>query len=77
MSSEKSFYVVLEPNRTIYVDTDDQGVALKVAVRVRYLMGEIRGVGFSPTPTIERQMIDPNLLKDPQEYEGVKYWLAP
>jgi hypothetical protein len=59
MSEEKSFYLALEPNRTIYVDTDDQAVALKIAIHVRHISGEISGVGFSRLPTMERSMFDP------------------
>jgi hypothetical protein len=77
MAEDRPYSRVQEPNRTIYVDTDDRAIALKVAIHVRRLSGEIVGATFASPPKIDRMMLDPNLLKHPQEYEGTKYWVVP
>jgi hypothetical protein len=76
MSAEGSFSVIVEPIRTVYVDTDDEAVALKIAMHVRQFAGEVVGVASTEPPKIERRMADPNLLDTPQEYEGTKYWVV-
>ena len=60
----------------MYVDTNDEAVALKVAMHVRQLAGEVVGVTYTEPPKIERRMADPNSLNTPQQYEGTKYWVV-
>jgi hypothetical protein len=73
MTAENSSYVGREPSRTVYVDTDDQAVALHVVVRVRQLSGEITRPTSTAPPKIDKRIANPNLLKNRREFEGLKF----
>jgi hypothetical protein len=76
MSAEKTFSVVVEPIRTVYVDSNDETVALRIAMHVQQLAGEVVGVAHAEPPNIERRTVDPDSLDTPQEFEGTKYWVV-
>jgi hypothetical protein len=74
MPAEKSLYAVHEPDRIIYVDTDDQSVALKVA----QLSGETHKMGYAAPPRrFAQETVNPQSLGRSQEHEGTKYWVVP
>jgi hypothetical protein len=74
MPAEKSLYAVHEPDRIIYVDTDDQSVALKVA----QLSGDTHKMGYAAPPRrFAQETVNPQSLGRSQEHEGTKYWVVP
>jgi hypothetical protein len=75
MSAEKSFYVVREPEWTVVVDTDKEFDGRLVALEVREQKGVFTEPEFISPPNPAREMIDPNSLKDPQDYQGTNYWI--
>ena len=77
MAAKKSFYVVREPEWTVVVDTDKEFDARLVALEVRMQKGEFTKAEFIAPPKPVREMLDPHLLKDPQEYQGTRYWIIP
>jgi hypothetical protein len=46
-----------------------------VALEVRTQKGEFSKPEFISPPNPVREMIDPHLLGDPQEYQGTRYWV--
>ena len=77
MSATKSFYVVREPEWTVVVDTDKEFDARLVALEVRQQKKEFTKPEFMSPPKPVREMIDLNLLGDPQDYQGTNYWVIP
>jgi hypothetical protein len=75
MSAERAFYVFRELNWTVIVDTDNETAAVFTAAeanRQRGFCTEMESVN-PVSPVCE--MRDPDLLGDPQEYRGIKYWI--
>ena len=77
MSAEKPFYVVREPEWTVVVDTDKEFDARLVALEVREQKRVFTEPEFISPPNPVREMIDPHLLGDPQEYQRTRYWIIP
>jgi len=75
MSAEKSFYVVREPDWTVVVDTNKEFDARLVASQVREQKGVFTEPEFMAPPQPIREMMDPNSLKDAQDYQGTRYWV--
>jgi len=75
MSAEKSFYVVREPEWTVVVDTNKEFNARLVASEVREQKGVFTEPEFMVPPQPVREMLDPNSLKDAQDYQGTRYWV--
>jgi hypothetical protein len=71
----KTFYVIRELEWTVVVDTANESIANFVALAVREEKGGFTEPGSIPQPEAVREMIDPHILGDPQEYEGTKYWV--
>jgi hypothetical protein len=77
MLAEKPFYVVREPEWTVVVDTDKEFDARLVALEVREQERVFTEPEFISPPNPVRELIDPHLLGDPQEYQGTRYWIIP
>lgn len=77
MSAGKSFYVIREPAWTVVVDTDKEFDARLVALEVRAQKGEFTKPEFMSPPKPVRERIHPHLLGDPQDYQGIRYWVIP
>ena len=73
--AEKTFYVVRELEWTVVVDTDNESVAIFVALTVREQRGGFTEPRSIPQPKPIREIIDPHILGDPQEYQGTRYWV--
>jgi hypothetical protein len=71
----KTFYVIRELEWTVVVDTDNESVANFVALAVREEKGGFTEPGTITQPKAVRETMDPDILGDPQEYEGTKYWV--
>jgi hypothetical protein len=71
MSSERSFIRIAEEKRTIWVDSNDEEIALDIWKLVRQEAGET----IDNPPTIQQTPMELNLLKDAQYYKGVMYWV--
>jgi hypothetical protein len=75
MSAEKAFYVVRELEWTVVVDTDEESVAISVALAVRDQKGGFTELESIPQAKPVREMMDPGMLGNPQEYQGTRHWV--
>ena len=76
MSEEKAFYVIREVEWTVIVDTDNESVANFVALAVREQKGGFTEPASIAQPKPVRETMNPDLLRNPQEYEGTRYWVT-
>jgi hypothetical protein len=68
-------FIARDPKRIVYVDTDDVALALKIAMSVKArLSGQIEPSWGNPT--LIREMVDISLFKNPQDYQGTRYWVV-
>jgi hypothetical protein len=75
LARRKAFYVIREVEWTVIVDTDNESVANFVALAVREEKGGFTEPGSFFQPKAVRETMDPQILGDPQEYEGTKFWV--
>ena len=75
MSSERSFIRIAEEERTIWVDSNDEEIALDIWKLVRQEPGET----MDSPPAIQHEPMDLNLLEHAQYYKHgdkeVTYWV--
>jgi hypothetical protein len=77
MSAGKSFYVIREPEWTVVVDTDKEFDARLVALEVREQKREFTKPESMCPPKPVRERLHPHLLGDPQDFQGIRYWVIP
>jgi hypothetical protein len=65
MSSERSFIRIAEEKRTIWVDSNDEEIALDIWKLVRQEAGET----IDNPPAIQHEPMDLNLLEDARYYK--------
>jgi hypothetical protein len=71
MSLERSFIRIAEEKRTIWVDSNDEEIALDIWELVRQEASETT----DNPPAIQHEPMDLNLLEDARYYKGVMYWV--
>jgi hypothetical protein len=75
MSSERSFIRIAEEKRTIWVDSNDEEIALDIWKLVRQEAGET----IDNSPAIQHEPMDLNLLEHARCYKHgdkeVTYWV--
>jgi hypothetical protein len=71
MSLERSFIRIAEEKRTIWVDSNDEEIALDIWELVRQEASET----IDNPPAIQHEPMDLNLLEDARCYKGVMYWV--
>jgi hypothetical protein len=75
MSTERSFIRIAEEKRTIWVDSNDEEIALDIWKLLRQEAGETT----DNPPTIQHEPMDLNLLEDARYYKHgakeVEYWV--
>jgi hypothetical protein len=68
----KSIFIIREPKGsdpkwTVYIDDDEQ-LARNVAESVQQCSGQ--------TLQMDRRLIDISIFKNPQDYQGTRYWVV-
>jgi hypothetical protein len=72
----KPLFIAREPKWNVYVDTDDEAIALIIVMEQRHRAGQIQTVGWAKKPKLIRDMIDISIFKNPQDYRGTRYWVV-
>ena len=72
----KPIFVIREPKWSVYVDTDDEAIALIIAIAVRLRAGQIQTVDWAEKPNLIRDLVDISIFKNPQDYQGTRYWVV-
>jgi hypothetical protein len=72
----KPVFVVREPKWSVYIDTDDEVLALIIALAVRLEAGQIQPAGWTEKANLIRDLIDISILKNPRIYKGTRYWVV-
>ena len=63
----KPIFVIREPKWSVYVDTDDEAIALIIAIAVRLRAGQIQTVDWAEKPNLIRDLVDISIFKNPQD----------
>jgi hypothetical protein len=67
--------IAREPKWSVYVDSEEEAVALLIAMNLRHRPGQIQA-GYSDKPKLIREIVDISLFKNPQDYQGTRYWIV-